>query len=63
MKSTLKNMVLVLFTITAISALLVALVQDITKDAIAAANEHPEFGRAFLDAALVYANQLVANEK
>ena len=39
MKSTLKNMVLVLFTITAISALLVALVQDITKDAIAAANE------------------------
>ena len=30
---------------------------------IAAANEHPEFGRAFLDAALVYANELVANEK
>ena len=31
-------MVLVLFTITAVSALLVALVQDVTKDAIAAAN-------------------------
>ena len=29
---------------------------------LAAANEHPEFGRAFLDAALVYANELVANE-
>lgn len=30
---------------------------------IAAAYEHPEFGRAFLDAALVYAKELVANEK
>lgn len=38
MKSSLKNMVVVLFTITAISALLVALVQDMTKDAIAKAN-------------------------
>lgn len=35
MKSTLKNMVIVLFSITAISALLVALVNDMTKDAIA----------------------------
>ena len=32
-------MVVVLFTITAVSALLVALVQDITKDAIATANQ------------------------
>ena len=39
MKSSLKNMVVVLFTITAISALLVGLVQDITKDAIANANQ------------------------
>lgn len=39
MKSTLKNMVLVLFTITAISALLVALVNDVTKDAIAEAEQ------------------------
>lgn len=39
MKSSLKNMVLVLFTITAISALLVGLVQDMTKDAIATANQ------------------------
>lgn len=36
MKSSLKNMVLVLFTITAISALLVGLVNNITKDVIAA---------------------------
>ena len=35
MKSTLKNMVLVLFTITAISAALVALVNDVTKETIA----------------------------
>ena len=35
MKSTLKNMVIVLFSITAISALLVALVNNMTKDAIA----------------------------
>ena len=35
MKSSLKNMVIVLFSITAISALLVALVNDMTKDAIA----------------------------
>ena len=35
MKSTLKNMVLVLFSITAIAALLVGLVNDITKDTIA----------------------------
>lgn len=35
MKSSLKNMVLVLFTITAISAALVALVNDVTKEAIA----------------------------
>ena len=39
MKSSLKNMVLVLFTITAISALLVALVNDVTKDAIAEAEQ------------------------
>ena len=38
MKSSLKNMVLVLFTITAISALLVALVQNMTKEAIENAN-------------------------
>lgn len=30
---------------------------------IAAAYENPEFGRAFLDAALVYANELLDNEK
>lgn len=36
MKSSLKNMVVVLFAITAIAALLVALVNDMTKDAIAA---------------------------
>ncbi|MBR5865979.1 MAG: RnfABCDGE type electron transport complex subunit G [Alistipes sp.] len=36
MKSSLKNMVLVLFTITAVSALLVGLVDNITKDTIAA---------------------------
>lgn len=36
MKSSLKNMVLVLFTITAISALLVGWVNNITKDVIAA---------------------------
>ena len=35
MKSSLKNMVLVLFTITAVSALLVGLVNNITKDVIA----------------------------
>lgn len=35
MKSTLKNMVIVLFSITAISALLVALVNNMTKEAIA----------------------------
>jgi electron transport complex protein RnfG len=35
MKSSLKNMVLVLFTITAVSALLVGLVDSITKDTIA----------------------------
>lgn len=35
MKSTLKNMVIVLFSITAISALLVALVNNMTEDAIA----------------------------
>ncbi|MBE6176472.1 MAG: RnfABCDGE type electron transport complex subunit G [Rikenellaceae bacterium] len=35
MKSSLKNMVLVLFTITAIAALLVGLVNDMTKEAIA----------------------------
>lgn len=35
MKSTLKNMVLVLFGITAIAALLVGLVNDLTKDTIA----------------------------
>ena len=35
MKSSLKNMVLVLFTITAISAALVALVNDVTKETIA----------------------------
>jgi electron transport complex protein RnfG len=35
MKSTLKNMVLVLFSITAVAALLVALVNNITKDTIA----------------------------
>ena len=35
MKSSLKNMVIVLFSITAISALLVALVNNMTKDAIA----------------------------
>lgn len=35
MKSSLKNMVLVLFTITAVSALLVGLVDNITKDTIA----------------------------
>lgn len=35
MKSSLKNMVLVLFTITAVSALLVALVNTLTKDTIA----------------------------
>lgn len=35
MKSSLKNMVLVLFTITAVSALLVGLVDHITKDTIA----------------------------
>ena len=34
MKSSLKNMVLVLFTITAVSAFLVALVNDLTKDTI-----------------------------
>lgn len=39
MKSSLKNMVVVLFTITAISALLVALVNDVTKDAIAEAEQ------------------------
>ena len=39
MKSSLKNMVLVLFTITAISALLVALVNNVTKDAIAEAEQ------------------------
>jgi electron transport complex protein RnfG len=39
MKSSLKNMVVVLFTITAVSALLVGLVQDMTKDAIATANQ------------------------
>lgn len=40
MKSSLKNMVLVLFTITAISAALVALVNDVTKDAIAQTEEN-----------------------
>ncbi|MBQ2143447.1 MAG: hypothetical protein II204_09880, partial [Alistipes sp.] len=35
MQSSLKNMVLVLFTITAVSALLVGLVNNITKDVIA----------------------------
>ena len=39
MKSTLKNMVLVLFTITAVSAFLVALVNYFTKDTIAATNQ------------------------
>lgn len=39
MKSSLKNMVLVLFTISAISAFLVGAVQNLTKDAIAAAEE------------------------
>lgn len=38
MKSSLKNMVLVLLTISAISALLVALVNDVTKDVIAESN-------------------------
>lgn len=40
MKSSLKNMVLVLGGITAIVALLVALVNDMTKDAIALSNEN-----------------------
>ena len=39
MKSSLKNMVLVLFTITAVSALLVGLVHNITKDVIAQTEE------------------------
>lgn len=39
MKSSLKNMVLVLFTIGGVSALLVGLVHNITKDAIAQAEE------------------------
>ena len=40
MKSSLKNMVLVLFTITAISAALVALVNNVTKEAIAQTEEN-----------------------
>ena len=40
MKSSLKNMVLVLGSIAAIAALLVALVNDVTKDAIALSNEN-----------------------
>ena len=39
MQSSLKNMVLVLFTITAVSALLVGLVHNITKDVIAQTEE------------------------
>ncbi len=35
MKSTLRNMVVVLFTITAVSAFLVGVVNNVTKDTIA----------------------------
>lgn len=40
MKSTLKNMVLVLFTITAVSAFLVGVINNITKDTIAETNNN-----------------------
>lgn len=48
MKSTLKNMVIVLFTITAISALLVALVNDMTKEAIALSQQQAKNTAKFL---------------
>ena len=38
MKSTLRNMVVVLFTITAVSAFLVGVVNNVTKDTIAKTN-------------------------
>lgn len=48
MKSTLKNMVIVLFSITAISALLVALVNNMTKDAIALSQQQTKNTAKFL---------------
>lgn len=48
MKSTLKNMVLVLFTITAVSAFLVGMVNNITKDTIKKTNDDAKL-RALTD--------------
>ena len=47
MKSSLRNMVIVLFSITAISALLVALVNDMTKEAIALSQQEAKNAAKF----------------
>lgn len=62
MKSSLKNMVLVLFTITAISALLVALVNDVTKDAIAEAEQQNK-DLAKLEVLPSFEGEAVMNDK
>ena len=62
MKSSLKNMVLVLFTITAVSAALVALVNDVTKETIAI-TEQKNRDMAKLEVLPSFSGEPTLNEK